>query len=29
MPLRKAKVDELDTIYAMGFDVWNGGLGFE
>ncbi|EPO7472538.1 GNAT family N-acetyltransferase, partial [Vibrio cholerae] len=29
MFLRKAELFELDTIYSMGFDVWNGGLSFQ
>ncbi|MFY2507378.1 GNAT family N-acetyltransferase [Vibrio pectenicida] len=29
MKLRKATIDELDSIYAMGFDVWGDGLPFQ
>ncbi len=29
MYLRKAKVFELDIVYSMGFDVWNGGLSYD
>ncbi|WP_428240767.1 GNAT family N-acetyltransferase [Gynuella sp.] len=29
MYLREAKAHELDTIYAIGFDVWNDGLSYE
>lgn len=29
MYLREAKANELDGIYAMGFDVWHDGLSFE
>ncbi len=29
MYLRKAKTFELDIIYSMGFDVWNGGQSYE
>ncbi len=28
MYLRKAKVFELDIVYSMGFDVWNGGQSY-
>ncbi|NVC94078.1 GNAT family N-acetyltransferase [Vibrio natriegens] len=29
MYLRKAKIYELDIVYSMGFDVWNGGQSYD